>query len=96
MNRIAITAFLVFLFSSSHAAQILIPMDDAQHDHLRAYGICYKVLNKGGTAQWLLNYRYGSFLFPYTKVKLLLGSVSNVVLMMDNNGVIPLPAAKPI
>jgi hypothetical protein len=21
----------------------------------------------GGTAQWLLNYRYGSFLFPYTK-----------------------------
>lgn len=67
MKRLGISAFLVFLFSVSRAAQILIPMDEAQHDHLRAYGICYKVLNRGGEAQWLLNYRYGSFLFPYTK-----------------------------
>lgn len=67
MIKSAFTLLLILTFTISRAAHILIPMDDSQRDHLRAYGICYKVLNKGGTAQWLLNYRYGSFLFPYTK-----------------------------
>lgn len=64
--------FILFLLLASSvlpvkAAYMLIPMDESQKDHLKAYGICYWVIEKGGEAQWLLNYRYGSFLFPYNK-----------------------------
>ena len=41
-------------------------MDLKQTDHLKAYGIAYWVLSKGMTVDWLLNYRGGSFAFPYT------------------------------
>ncbi|HTL81407.1 MAG TPA: asparagine synthetase B [Bacteroidia bacterium] len=49
------------------ATYLLIPMDDAQKDHLKSYGLVYWVLEQGGEAQWLLNYRYGSFLITYDK-----------------------------
>ena len=39
-------------------------MDDGQADHLKAYGVTYRVLERGGRAEWLLNYRNGSFLLP--------------------------------
>jgi len=39
-------------------------MDDAQADHLKAYGVAYRALKRGGRAEWLLNYRAGSFLLP--------------------------------
>ena len=39
-------------------------MDDAQSDHLKAYGLTYRLLDRGGRAEWLLNYRSGSFLIP--------------------------------
>ncbi|HEY7028801.1 MAG TPA: hypothetical protein VH438_14395 [Gemmatimonadales bacterium] len=42
----------------------LIPMDDAQSDHLKAYGVTYRVLERGSRAEWFLNYRGGSFLVP--------------------------------
>ena len=44
--------------------KILIYMDDAQTDHLRAYGVAFWCLeqNLGYTVNWLLNYRGGSFL----------------------------------
>lgn len=41
----------------------LIPMDETQADHLKAYGITFKALEMGKTAEWLLNYRGGSFVF---------------------------------
>lgn len=50
------------------ATQILIPMDESQKNHLKAYGICYKVLNEGNEAAWLLNYRGGSFQFSYNEL----------------------------
>jgi len=40
-------------------------MDLEQTDHLKAYGVTYNALDKGATADWLLNYRGGSFLFDY-------------------------------
>lgn len=40
----------------------LIPMDFAQTDHLKAYGIAYWSLERGVNVEWLLNYRGGSFL----------------------------------
>src|SRR5205814_1155115 len=43
---------------------LLIPMDDAQGDHLKAYGVTYRVVQAGIKAEWLLNYRGGSFLMP--------------------------------
>jgi hypothetical protein len=44
--------------------QLLIPMDDAQTDHLKAYGVTFRVVSAGNKAEWLLNYRGGSFLVP--------------------------------
>jgi hypothetical protein len=44
------------------AQRLLIPMDLAQTDHLKAYGIAYQALEKGIDVEWLLNYRAGSFL----------------------------------
>lgn len=44
------------------AAYLLLPMDDSQTDHLKAYGITFWVLEQGGKADWLLNYRGGSCL----------------------------------
>ncbi len=45
-------------------ANLLIPMDLTQTDHLKAYGIVYRLLQRGQKAEWLLNYRGGSFLLP--------------------------------
>src|SRR2546428_1538868 len=51
-------------FRLSAVPSLLIPMDDAQGDHLKAYGVTYRVVQAGIKAEWLLNYRGGSFLLP--------------------------------
>lgn len=51
---------------SSWARSILIPMDEQQANHLKAYGIAYAVLKADAEIEWLLNYRGGSFMLPYT------------------------------
>lgn len=43
---------------------LLVPMDDAQTNHLKAYGIAYAAIQRAGRSEWLLNYRGGSFLLP--------------------------------
>src|SRR5262245_11889513 len=43
-------------------AKLLVAMDEHQTDHLKAYGLAYWVLIHGQKAEWLLNYRGGSFL----------------------------------
>lgn len=45
-------------------AEILIPMDRTQTNHLKAYGIAFAGLKDGYVVKWLLNYRGGSFLMP--------------------------------
>jgi hypothetical protein len=63
-----IIVFLLFcLILPLHAAYLLIPMDEAQKNHLKAYGIAYWVLQKDVEVSWLLNYRGGSFMFQYIK-----------------------------
>jgi len=52
---------------TSRSAFLLIPMDDSQTNHLKAYGITYWTLQNQVEAWWLLNYRGGSFLTPYNK-----------------------------
>jgi len=41
-------------------------MDLNQTDHLKAYGITYRALTKSYKADWLLNYKGGSFLIDYS------------------------------
>jgi len=55
--------FLLLAFKLQ-ASMILVPMDDKQRNHLKAYGVTYWVLQNDVSAEWLLNYRGGSFLFP--------------------------------
>jgi len=40
---------------------MFIPMDNSQADHLKAYGLVYRMLKDGLKVYWLLNYRGGSF-----------------------------------
>ncbi len=42
-------------------------MDQNQTDHLKAYGVAYKSLELGAKADWLLNYRGGSFMIDYSE-----------------------------
>ncbi|MBA4407046.1 asparagine synthetase B [bacterium] len=66
MNK---TISILFLIASSLLAQtkLLIHMDLTQTDHLKAYGITFNALEEGATADWLLNYRSGSFMFDYSE-----------------------------
>jgi hypothetical protein len=57
-------AFLIVVKTAS-ASSILVPMDDRQTNHLKAYGVSFWVLENGVVMEWLLNYRGGSFLFPH-------------------------------
>lgn len=52
----------------SQADYLLIPMDEAQTDHLKSYGVAYWVLTYDVQVDWLLNYRGGSFMFKYNPV----------------------------
>jgi len=58
---------LAVCLSLTAQSKLLINMDLQQNDHLKAYGITYNALSKGMTADWLLNYRGGSFLFDYSE-----------------------------
>ncbi|MBT9395390.1 asparagine synthetase B [Hymenobacter sp. NST-14] len=46
------------------ANHILIPMDNSQKEHLKAYGAAYWLLGKQVEVDWLLNYRGGAFACP--------------------------------
>ena len=48
-----------------HAAYLLIPMDNTQTNHLKAYGVAHWVLQREVEISWLLNYKGGSYLIPY-------------------------------
>ena len=71
MTQFFKTLFVTFLFvamsSQLMAAYLLIPMDDSQKNHLKAYGIAYWVLQAEVEIDWLLNYRGGSFMCKYAK-----------------------------
>ena len=65
--RIVIFSFLFLISFSGRSTQLLIPMDEAQTDHLKSYGIAFWCLENNITVEWLLNYRGGSFLVPHLK-----------------------------
>ena len=62
--RACVLLFVALLALPAAAQDLLIPMDDAQADHLRAYGAVYVALDRGLDVDWLLNVRGGSFVVP--------------------------------
>ncbi|MBP7496353.1 MAG: asparagine synthetase B [Bacteroidales bacterium] len=58
---------LFILINKADSASLLIPMDNSQKNHIKAYGIAYWVLTFDEEVSWLLNYRGGSFMFRFDK-----------------------------
>lgn len=65
MKRIFLLLFITATFLQAQS-KLLIYMDLNQTDHLKAYGITFNAIKDGITADWLLNYRGGSFMLDYT------------------------------
>ncbi|MCH2230223.1 MAG: asparagine synthetase B [Crocinitomicaceae bacterium] len=65
MRNLIVLITLVFISNFTFGSQILIPMDDSQTNHLKAYGVSFYLLENGVIIEWLLNYRGGSFLTPH-------------------------------
>jgi len=62
MSTTTIKIFFFIIINFLVSNKILIPMDQTQTDHLKAYGISYSSLKKGVKVDWLINYRGGSFM----------------------------------
>ena len=60
-----LTFFLIPFFSC--ALYIIIPMDNSQKNHLKAYGIAYYAIENNIKVDWLLNYNGGSFMLKQNK-----------------------------
>lgn len=65
LKKILFIIILLLSAISGFSSYLLIPMDDDQKNHLKAYGIAYWTLQNGVEVQWLLNYRGGSFLIKH-------------------------------
>ncbi|MDA1192771.1 MAG: asparagine synthetase B, partial [Candidatus Poribacteria bacterium] len=63
-GKTLVVSFLMLAATLSASAQwLLVPMDKAQTDHLKAYGLTFWALQtpREYHAEWLLNYRSGAF-----------------------------------
>lgn len=65
LPRALATLLVLALALPALATKLLIPMDNSQKDHLKAYGIAFWVLKQDVPVEWLLNYRGGSFLIDH-------------------------------
>ncbi len=72
--------------SPRRTASLLIPMDDGQTNHLRAYGVTYHAIERGGRCEWLLNYRGGSFLLPDEPVARRAAALAGVLVETVDDG----------
>lgn len=64
MKHFTILFLYLGLMLTASASRVLVPMDPAQKNHLKAYGVAYWVLKQDLDVDWLLNYRDGSFMLP--------------------------------
>jgi hypothetical protein len=86
-RRILLAASLVIAPSTAVDAQrLLVPMDDAQQNHLKAYGLTYAAIKAGASAEWLLNYRGGAFLLADTPELRRQAGLSGVTIETVDNG----------
>jgi len=66
-RRVLLSVLAVATMSvAANAQRLLVPMDDSQQNHLKAYGLTYNAIKAGASAEWLLNYRGGAFLIADT------------------------------
>ena len=65
MKKAVLFLGIIFCMTIGRASYLLIPMDLAQSNHLKAYGIAYFAVSHQIDMSWLLNYRGGSFKCPY-------------------------------
>jgi len=66
MKKLILFLFLLVILPLK-ATQILVPMDETQRNHLKAYGIAFWTLENEVVIEWLLNYKGGSFLMPHLR-----------------------------
>jgi hypothetical protein len=64
MKNLLIIIFSLF-FYSSQALYLLIPMEQGQKNHLKAYGVAYWALQQEIEVDWLLNYQGGAFMMKH-------------------------------
>lgn len=55
----------ILQISNAFADKLLIPMNNSQKNHIKAYGVAFFVLEKDLEVEWLLNYDGGSFLVDH-------------------------------
>ncbi len=81
LTRVVLLAAVLAVASlpvDSLAQMLLVPMDLTQTNHLKAYGLAYRALEKGHSVQWLLNYRGGSFIMPAAEAIILDARIKDV------------------
>ncbi|KAA3438315.1 asparagine synthetase B [Rufibacter hautae] len=65
MKNLCRNLFLLLLLlaiaPASWASYLLLPMDQSQKNHLKAYGVAYWALQRQVEVEWLLNYKGGAF-----------------------------------
>jgi len=66
-SLVGVLVLVLLLPCGVQAQHLLAPMDGAQANHLRAYGLAFWALQRGQTVEWLLNYRAGAFLLQDTE-----------------------------
>jgi hypothetical protein len=67
MKKLLYILIFILVSNSVYSSSLLLPMDNSQKNHLKAYGISFWTLERGVEVKWLLNYKGGSFLIPYAK-----------------------------
>ncbi|ANQ47570.2 asparagine synthetase B [Flammeovirga sp. MY04] len=80
---ISIYFLLITSIAPCLGSHLLVPMDEQQTNHLKAYGVTFWVLGQEVEAEWLLNYRGGSFMFknqPSFEQELVIRGVSYEVI----------------
>lgn len=85
MKKIIVIIIIVSSFIVEGQSKIFIPMDLTQTDHLKAYGITFNALKKGLKADWLLNYKGGSFLLDYSERVVMDCRIRNVSYQLLDN-----------
>ncbi len=59
MKKFILIGVLLIVSVVARASYLMVPMDQAQKNHLKAYGIAYWILENDIEVDWLLNYRGG-------------------------------------
>ena len=63
--KVIINIFIFIFLNIAFTQKLIIPMDDTQSNHLKAYGLSFWILEKNTNVDWLLNYRGGAFMVDY-------------------------------